>query len=79
MNYATAALLTYYFYVLDDQKDGAHVIACFKAIKNDTPASEAIATHLLRGRSHAELEKELISAFKKEGLTLNFVSRGSAP
>ena len=73
-NYATAALLTYFFYLLDDKKDGAHIIACFRAIESGTDSKTAIETHLLRGRNADALEKEMTSAFRKEGVHLNFTT-----
>jgi hypothetical protein len=74
VNYSTAALLTYYFYLLDGKRDGANIIACFNSIRNGTSSREAISRHLLRGRSPEALERDMTAAFKGEGVSLDFNS-----
>ena len=71
-NYATAALLTYYFYILDGDGDGANIIKLFRDLESGTPNKEAIEKHLMRGRSYAQLELDMQTAFRSEGVKLHF-------
>jgi hypothetical protein len=76
MNYRSAALLTYFFYQLDDQKDGAHMIAFFREIEQGVNTADAVAKHLLRGRTHEQLEKDMTTSYRREGVQVTFVSKG---
>jgi len=79
MNYASAALLTYYFYHLDDQRDAAHMMAYLRAVENAKSREEhetAFTTHLLRGRSFADLKTDVKKGLRKEGLEIEFAAAG---
>lgn len=71
-NYASAALLVYYFYVLDGDQGGEHMIACLRAIEAGTTTSEAVKQHLLRERSYENLQNDMQSAFRREGVKMVF-------
>ncbi len=73
LNYRSAAYLTYYFYRLDDKKDGAHMVALFRDLEQGVDTQSAINTHLIRGRSAEALEKDITTAYRKEGVKVEFV------
>lgn len=78
-NYASAALLTYYFYHLDDKGDAAHMIDFLRAVENakGKDATEAaFKQHLLRERSFEALKTDVKKALRKEGLNIEFASAG---
>ena len=78
-NYASAALLTYYFYHLDDQRDGAHMMAYLRAVENAKGKEEhetAFKTHLMRGRSFDDLKTEVKKGMRKEGIEIEFAAAG---
>lgn len=77
-NYASATLLTFYFYHLDGNGDGSGMLKYLRAIERGAPESEASATHLLRGRSMAELETDVMNAFEHRGIKVATVARGKA-
>jgi hypothetical protein len=76
-NYASSALLTFYFYHLDDAGDGRHMIEYLRAIKAGTLQRLAAERHLLRGRDGAVIEKELAQKMRRWGLDLSFTGPGS--
>ena len=71
-NYTSAIALTYYFYHADDKGDGAHMIAFMKDIAAGKKWEEAQDEHLIRGRDYAQMEKELMTALRKGGITVDF-------
>ena len=77
-NYASACLMTYYFYYLDDKGDAAHMIAYLRDLENANRDAEAAAfeKHLLRGRSMDQLKEDLTKAFRSEGVALTFDPKG---
>ena len=78
-NYASAALLTYYFYHLDDKGDSQHIIDYMRAIEKDGSAKEeeaAMQTHLIRGRSMNELRDDVKKRLRKEGVNVEFAPKG---
>ena len=79
-NYASANILTYYFYHVDDKGDAAHMIAYLRDIESGAKQPEAAAKHLVRGRAYKEIEKEVAKAMMKESLALDFTgeAEGSA-
>lgn len=78
-NYASAALLTYYFYHLDGEGNAAHMIDYLRAVENTKTKEERVAafkTHLLRERSFETLKTDVRKGLKKEGLDIDFSSPG---
>ncbi len=71
-NYASAAILAHYFHHEDDKGDAAHLIAWLQALKHGAPLQEATQTHLLRGRTHQNIEKEITKTMRREGLKITF-------
>jgi hypothetical protein len=78
-NYASACLLTYFFYHVDDKGDAAHLIAWLHEIEN-ARNGEAVAAatkkHLLRERSYAQLSEEVKKGLRKEGVDVTFFPAG---
>ena len=78
-NYASACLLTYFFYHADDRGDAAHLIAWLHEIEN-ARNGEAVAAatkkHLLRERSYAQLSEEVKKGLRKEGVDVTFFPAG---
>ena len=78
-NYASACLLTYFFYHVDDKGDAAHLIAWLHEIEN-AQGEEAVAAatkkHLLRERSYAQLSEEVKKGLRKEGIDVTFFPAG---
>jgi len=78
-NYASAALLTYYFYHLDDKGDAAHLIAFLRAVENAKGKQEheaAFKQHLMRERSFEALTTDVKKALRKAGLAIEFSPAG---
>ena len=75
-NYASATLLTYYFYHLDGNGDSAGILGYLRAIESGTPEPDAASEHLIRGRTAAALEEDVITAFEHHGVSLTLASRG---
>lgn len=71
-NYASATILAYYFYHVDDKGDAANIIAWLRAIESGTPHLVAADKHLIRGRKLADIEKEIARAMQREGLVIEF-------
>lgn len=77
-NYASACLMTYYFYYLDGNEDGANIIAYLRELENAGRNEEeaAFKKHLLRERSMDTFKSDLKKAFRKEGVDLTFAPAG---
>ena len=77
-NYHSAGLMTYYFYYLDGNGDGANIIAYLRELENADGSAEpaAFQKHLLRGRSMDQLKEDLVRAFRGEGLGIEFDDPG---
>jgi len=77
-NYASAGLMTYFFYYLDGKGDAANIIAYLREVeagdRNAEP--EAFKKHLLRERSMDDFREEVKKAFRKEGLNITFAPMG---
>jgi hypothetical protein len=72
-NYGSACLLTYYFYHLDGEGDGANVISWVRALETaerGTDKIELIREHLLRGRSYAQLAEDVKKGLKRAGVDI---------
>ncbi|MDB6137319.1 MAG: hypothetical protein JWO94_391 [Verrucomicrobiaceae bacterium] len=81
-NYASSALLTYYFYHLDDQRDAAHMIAYLRAVDKANTKEEhqaAFKTFLQRDRSFADLKTDVKKGLRKEGIEIDFAAFGKNP
>ncbi|BCU77770.1 SHD1 domain-containing protein [Luteolibacter sp. LG18] len=70
-NYGLGMLLVYYFILLDGDGTGAKFKDCIKASQEGKSREEALKV-LLSGRSYADLEKEVSTAFKKKGIKISF-------
>jgi hypothetical protein len=77
-NYASAAVMTFFFYYLDGAGDAAHLIAYLRDLENARRDAEpeAFKKHLLRERSIEQLKEEMRKAFRKEGIALSFAPAG---
>lgn len=62
-NYGIAALVVYYCFHMDGEKDAANVKAFLKALKNGKKGEEALEV-LLNGRSYEEFEKQITKAWR---------------
>ena len=71
-NYSSAIALTYFLYHGDDKGDGAHMVAFMKDIGAGTKWQQAQDEHLIRGRSYAEIEKELAAFLHRGGMTIEW-------
>ncbi len=69
-HYNSAALLTHYFLFKDGRGDSAGVAAFLEAIRRGTPAEEAEAQHLLKGRTRADLAGEVQALAKRLSLEI---------
>lgn len=74
-NYASATLLTFYFYHLDGRGDGANLIAYLRDLERDTTEPDSAARHLLRGRSMDELERDVLKAFEQRSFKIRTTGR----
>ena len=77
-NYASACLMTYYFYHLDEPGDSTHIIAFLRELENARRDAEpdAFKKHLMRERSPDQFKEDLKKAFRKEGINLSFAPSG---
>ncbi len=72
VNYGMGALITYYFFHMDGNKDAARIKAMLKAMKQGKKGEEALAV-LLDGRSYTELEEEITAAWRSRGMRINWL------
>ena len=77
VNYPSALALTYYFYHLDGEGDGAVMMAFLRAVENlERPNRETVDNlvreHLLRGREIPQLEDDFTKALRKLGIRITF-------
>jgi len=73
-NYNSASALAYYFLRLDGEGDASNLVEFLKSLTsgNDDAARTAQDKFLLRGRSYEDLEKDIITAWRSEGLKIEF-------
>ncbi len=76
-NYPSALILTYFFYHLDGDGDGTHMIAFLRGIEklerpSDEDVNALIKEHLLRTRDYATLGDEVAKAMRKLGIKIAF-------
>jgi hypothetical protein len=72
-NYTSAIALTYYFYHGDDKGDAAHMIAMMKDIGAGKKWQQAQDEHLIRGRTFAQIEKDMVTFLRRGGMTIEWV------
>jgi len=73
--YVSALLLTYYFYHLDGENEGEHIQAFFKDLKQMQPRGNSwgiVNEHLLRNKTFEELQEEIVEAFRRKGIQIEF-------
>ncbi|MFC5050477.1 hypothetical protein ACFPK9_07615 [Rubritalea spongiae] len=70
-NYAVALMLTYFFYHEDGNGDAAGMKAYIKALQKGKVEKEA-RKHLLRGRTHAELQEQFRRFCSTGGIAVEF-------
>lgn len=71
LNYGLAALVVYYFFHMDGDKDAANLKAFLKALKEEKTAPE-IFEPLLAGRSWDEMEAAITQGWRSRGVKINF-------
>lgn len=71
LNYGLAALVVYYFFHMDGNKDAANLKAFLKALKEEKTAPE-IFEPLLAGRSWDEMEAAITQGWRSRGVKINF-------
>ena len=71
-NYASAKLLLTYFAMLEGNGKGEALVEYLKAVSSGVPKEEAAKETLLKGRSYAEMEAEVVEKWKKEGVRITF-------
>lgn len=74
-NYLSALILTYFFYHFDGEGEAEGMKAYLQAaeqMQRGDDVQKLVGTHLLRGRSYDELQEELIRAFRKKGIKIEF-------
>lgn len=74
-NYPSALILTYYFYHLDGEGDGAHIIRMLRELEKLERATEddanlLIKEHLLRTRDYVTLQDDVVKAMRKIGIRI---------
>lgn len=73
-NYASAALLVYYFYHLDGRGDAHHTANFLKSLLPRDQNLQAASRHLLRERAYAELQEDVAQALRKEGFKITWAA-----
>jgi hypothetical protein len=74
-NYPSALALTYFFYHLDGDGKGTHLINYLRELEalerpTDEAIEQAVATHLMRERSYAEIQEEVRKGLRKVGVKI---------
>tara|TARA_R110000850_G_scaffold202967_30_gene329147 strand:- start:1378 stop:1791 length:414 start_codon:yes stop_codon:yes gene_type:complete len=70
-NYGLGALVVYYFFHMDGEKDAANIKAFLKELKKGTEAPESFEA-LLAGRSWDGLEEDITKGWRARGIKINF-------
>jgi hypothetical protein len=70
-NYGLGLLLVYYFILLDGDGDAKLFKDCVKALQGGKSEEEARKV-LLNGRSYEDLEKSVVTAFRRKGIKIAF-------
>ena len=74
-NYDSALVLTYFFYHHDGDGDARGMIQFLRAVEEGVPTDQAIAEHLLRGRSFAQIEAEIKNGLERDGVPVAWAER----
>ncbi len=77
-NYASALVLTYFFYQIDDDGKGTAMKNFLRAVsqlERGADSDAQVQEYLLRGRSYAELEDELVKGLRRVGVNVEFEKR----
>ena len=77
-SYASASIMAQFYHHWDGEGDGRHMRAYLAALKAGTPEPKARETHLLRGRTIEELEKEIARSWRRADLKLEFAPNRAA-
>lgn len=74
INYRSSNVLAYYFLRLDGEGDAAHLVEFLKELPGirREGLAELQEKHLMRGRSYEQLEKDIATAWRSEGLKIEF-------
>ncbi len=73
LNYDSSLVLAYFFHHMDGDGEGTHLFAYLDAIRDTNDRAkhdEAVAEHLMRGRSYEELTEELRSGMRSIGIKI---------
>lgn len=70
-NYGFAALMVYYYFHMDGERDAANIKNFLKALKAGKKVPEAFEP-LLAGRSWDEMEEDITKAWRSRGIRINF-------
>lgn len=71
INYGCGALITYYFFHMDRDEDGARIKNFLKALNEGKQGEEALAV-LLDGQTFEEMEAEIAKAYSRKGVDFIF-------
>lgn len=71
LSYGLAALIVYYYFHMDGDKDAANIKAFLKALKEKKTAPELFEP-LLAGRNWDEMEADITKGWRSRGVRINF-------
>ncbi len=71
-NYRSASILTYYFLRLDGEGQGKRLMSFINARLKGGSANNAMEMYLLDGRSYEQLQKDVVRAWREEGLRISY-------
>ena len=71
LNYGLGALVVYYYFHMDGDKDAANIKSFLKALKGGKKVPEVFEP-LLAGRSWEEMEADITKSWRSRGVKINF-------
>ncbi|HQW30456.1 MAG TPA: hypothetical protein PK529_14785, partial [Verrucomicrobiales bacterium] len=71
LSYGLGALLVYYYFHMDENKDAANIKGFLKALKEDKKPPEVFEP-LLAGRTWDEMEAAITQGWRSRGVKINF-------
>lgn len=71
LNYGLGALVVYYFFHMDGEKDAANIKAFLKALKEEKTPPQLFEP-LLAGRTWDEMEADITQGWRSRGVKINF-------
>lgn len=71
LSYGLSALIVYYYFHMDENKDAANIKAFLKALKEDKKPPELFVP-LLAGRTWDEMEAAITQGWRSRGVKINF-------